>query len=190
MNEAIIARTRHKLDVDAYHRMGEAGILGPEDRVELIDGDIIDMAPIGQDHAATVCGLVDTLVLACAGQAIVSPQNPVRLNRYSEPQPDIAVLKLRPDRYRTGAPPGPADTLLLIEVSDSSLSIDRKVKLPLYAQAGIAEFWIVNLKDRILEAYRTPTGDDYADMTTHQANERIALSLAPEIVVQLDLVFG
>ena len=190
MNEATIAPARHKLDVDAYHRMGDAGIFAPEDRVELIDGEIFDMAPIGQDHAATVTGLNETLFLACAGRAIVSPQNPVRLNRYSEPQPDFAVLKPRPDRYRTGAPPGPADTLLLIEVSDSTLDIDRKIKLPLYARAGIGEYWIINLKDRVFEAYRSPAGDGYDETTTHQAKERLALSLAPEIIVQLELAFG
>ena len=131
MDDTDLVLTRHRLNVDDYHRMAEAGILGEQDRVELIDGDLIDMAPIGQDHIASVNGLAHALFLACGDRAIVSIQNPARLDRFSEPQPDAALFRPRADHYRTGAPPGPADVLLLVEVADSSLRYDRAVKLPL-----------------------------------------------------------
>lgn len=190
MDDPAVLPARHKLDVDDYHRMAEAGIFGEENRIELIEGDLIDMAPIGQSHAAIVSGLNEALLKACSGRAIVWPQNPVRLNRLSEPQPDLAVLRRRADFYATGARPGPADTLLLVEVADSSLRFDRTVKLPLYARTGVPEFWLVDLRRRLLDAYRSPEGDGYREMTTHQAGERLALAAAPEIVVTLDLFFG
>ena len=190
MDDAAVLPARHKLTVDDYHRMGDAGIFTDGERVELIDGDLIDMAPIGQGHAAVVSGLNEALVLACAGRAIVSPQNPVRLDRSSEPQPDLAVLRRRADFYASGERPGPADVLLLVEVADTSLRFDRSVKLPLYARAGIAEVWIVDLKRRVLNAYRAPEGGEYGVMATHRAGEQVALAVAPEIVVRLDLIFG
>jgi Uma2 family endonuclease len=190
MEDSNVLPARHKLDVDDYHRMADAGIFGEDDRIELIDGDLIDMAPIGQGHAAIVMELNEALCMACAGRAIVSPQNPVRLDRLNEPQPDLAVLRRRADFYATGERPGPADVLLLVEVADSSLRFDQTVKLPLYARAGIAEVWIVDLKRRVLDAYRLPAGDGYAEMVTHQPGDQLALVLAPEIVVKLDLVFG
>ena len=190
MDDAAVLLTRHKLNVDEYYRMAEAGILGEDDRVELIDGDIIDMAPIGPGHEATVGGLTETLVLAFVGRAIVWPQNSIRLGRWSAPQPDLAVLRRRADFYSTGERAGPEDVLLLIEVADSSLRYDRTVKLPLYARAGIAEVWIVDVKRGVVEVSRAPAGDGYAEMTTHQRGESVALSLAPEIVVKLDLIFG
>jgi Uma2 family endonuclease len=108
MDDAAVLPARHRLDVDDVRRMAEAGIFGEDDRIELIDGDLIDMAPIGQVHAAVVTGLTETLVLACAGRAIVSPQNPIRLDRSSEPRPDLAVLRRRADVYATGERPGPS----------------------------------------------------------------------------------
>ena len=190
MDEAAFAPTRRKLDVNEYCRMAEAGILGKEDRVELIDGSLIDMAPIGQDHEATVNGLTEALVMACARRAIVSTQNSIRLDRWNAPQPDLAVLRRRADFYATGERPGPADVLLLVEVANSSLRFDRTVKLPLYARAGIAELWIVDMKRRVLEAHRNPAGDSYRETDTHQPGDQLALLLAPEIVVRLDLMFG
>ena len=181
---------RHKLDVDAYYRMAEAGILGEDDRVELIDGELIDMMPIGQGHAAVVNGLTRALVMACGDRAIVSVQNPVRLDRRNEPQPDFAVFRPRADFYAGGERPGPADTLLLVEVADSSLRFDRRVKLPLYARMGIGEVWIVDLKGRALDAHRRPADGGYGEVATHRPGERLALALAPEIVVRLDLMFG
>ena len=190
MDDLATAPARHRLNVDEYHRMAEAGIFGEGDRIELIDGDLIDMAPIGQGHAAIVCGLNEALFLACAGRAIVWPQNPIRLDRSSEPQPDLAVLRRRADFYATGERPGPADVLILVEVADSSLRFDQTVKSPLYSRAGIAELWTVDLQRRVLDAYRKPDGDAYGEMTTHQPGDQVSLALAPEIIVTLDLVFG
>ena len=190
MDDLATAPARHRLGVDEYHRMVEAGVFGKDDRIELIDGDLIDMAPIGQGHAAIVGGLNEALFMACAGRAIIWPQNPIRLDRSSEPQPDLAVLRRRADFYATGERPGPADILLLVEVAGSSLRFDQTVKLPLYARAGIAEVWIVDLQRCVLDAYRKPDGDAYGEMTTHQPGDRIGLALAPEIVVTLGLVFG
>ena len=190
MDDAAVEPVRHKLDVDDYYRMADAGILGEDDRVELIDGDIIDMAPISQGQEAVVNGLNEALVMACMGRAIVSPQNSIRLGRWSAPQPDFAVLRRRADFYATGERPGPADVLLLIEVADSSLRFDQTVKLPLYARAGIAELWIVDLKRRVLDAYRKPAEDGYRETITCQPGDQLALALAPEIIVRLDLMFG
>ena len=190
MDDAIIVPTQRKLDADDYYRMADAGILGEDDRVELIDGKIIDMAPIGQGRAASVNGLNRVLVLACGDQAIVSPQNPIRLDRLNVPEPDFAVFRFRPDFYATGDRPGPTDVLLLVEVADSSLRYDRTVKLPLYARAGIPEVWIVDRKRRVLHAHRRPTDGEYAEITTHHPGDHLALCAAPDITVRLDLALG
>lgn len=190
MDDAADVQTQRKLDVDDYYRMADAGILHEDDRVELLDGRIIEMVPIGQGHVASVNGLTQALVLACVNKAIVSVQNPIRLDRLNEPQPDFAVLRLRPDFYATGDRPGPADVLLLVEVVDSSLRYDRTVKLPLYARAGIVEVWIVDLKRRVLHAHRRPTDGEYAEITTHHPGDPLAPAAAPGITVRLDLALG
>lgn len=190
MDDIGVLLRRHKLRVDAYDRMAGAGILGEHDRVELIDGEIIDMAPIGSDHAGTVNRLNEALVLAFAGRAIVSPQNPVRIDDFNEPQPDFAVLRRRADFYAAGERPGPDDVLLLIEVADSSLRFDRTVKVPLYARAGIPEVWIVDLNRRVVEVHREPGDGRYAMVTMVQAGEGLNPALAPEVRVTLEQVFG
>lgn len=181
--------TRHKLSVDVYYRMIDIGVFGKEDRVELIDGEIIDMAPIGQDHAGTVNGLAEALFLAFAGRAIVSVQNPIQLDERSAPQPDFAVLRRRDDFYRTGTRPGPADILLLIEVADSSLRFDRTVKLPLYAKAGIAEVWIVDLQHQVVEVNRAPVDDRYGEVATKKIGDGLIPLLAPDVRIGMDQVF-
>lgn len=190
MDEVLTAPVRHRLDVDRYDRMAEAGIFDRDERIELIDGALIDMAPIGQGHEGAVNALTEALFLAFAGRAIVSPQNSLRLDRLNVPQPDFAVLRRRADFYATGDRPGPADVLLLVEVADSSLRYDRTVKLPLYARAGVPEYWIVDLPGRVVEAYRSPAGDRFTEQATHRAGDRIALAAMPAIVVGLDIVFA
>lgn len=180
---------RHRLNVDEYYRMAEVGILEWNSRVELIDGEVIDMAPIGMDHSATVNGLNKTLVMACGNRAIVAVQNPVRLDTENELQPDFSVLRLRADNYRLHGHPGPSEVLLLIEVADSSLRFDRKVKLPLYARSGIVEYWIVNLRDRIIEGFRDPGADGYRTTAKHGPGDSVALAAMPEIVVPLARAF-
>ena len=129
MDDGVAVPARHKLDVDDFHRMAVAGIFGEDDRIELVDGDLIDMAPIGRAHAGAVNALAEALFIACAGRAIVSSQNPLRLSVSSEPQPDLAVLRRRSDFYATGSEAGPADVLLLVEVADSSLTFDQTIKI-------------------------------------------------------------
>jgi 3-oxoadipate CoA-transferase, beta subunit len=147
--------TRRPITVVEYHRMGEVGILGKRDRVELIEGELVAMSPIGSYHQGTVNQLTHSLVQSIGEHAVVSVQGPVRLDDFSEPEPDFALLKPRPDFYRA-AHPGPSDVLLLIEVADTSLNYDRAVKRALYARHAIPELWIVDLNAGEVEIRRQP----------------------------------
>jgi Uma2 family endonuclease len=146
-------------NVEEYYRMAEAGVLTPNDHVELIEGEIIEMSPIGGPHAACVRKLGALLARLLADSAILSIQNPVAINGYSEPQPDIAILKARDDFYSTH--PTPDDVLVIIEVADTSVEYDRNVKMPLYARAAIPEAWLVNLPKGVIEIYTQPVGGLY-----------------------------
>ena len=149
--------SRHLISVDAFHRMGETGILGPQDRVELIDGEIIDMSPIGVLHAAIVDVLVRHFGRRAGESVFVRCQNPLRLDNISEPEPDIAILRPRADFYMT-AHPGAADVLLVIEVADTSLAYDLGTKVPLYARHGIPEVWVIDAATRQTRVFRRPVG--------------------------------
>lgn len=162
---------RRALTIAEYHRMGEVGILTGRDRVELIEGELVAMAPIGSEHSGTVNALTRLLVEIVGDRGVVAVQNPVQLDDLTEPEPDFAVLKPRPVYYRR-ATPRADDVLLLIEVADSSLAYDRAVKRSLYARHGIPEFWIVNLTAGEVEVCRTPTGDNYASVL-HVGREAI-----------------
>jgi Uma2 family endonuclease len=151
----------HRLSVADYHRMGETGILGPDLRTELLDGEVIEMPPIGHPHAGTVKYIANRLKETVVVTAVVAVQDPVWLDDRTEPLPDIALLRPLPDYYRS-AHPGPADVILLIEVADTSLEYDRQVKLPRYARAGIPEVWLVDLTGRRLSIHRGPGPDGYA----------------------------
>ena len=153
--------TRWKLDVHAYHRLGEAGILGADDRVELVEGEVVAKGPTGAAHIGAVMALIRLLVLAVGDHAHVSPQGSVRLQEHSESQPDLALLRPRADQYRS-ALPTPADILLLVQVADSGPRFDRLVKLPLYARHGIAVVWIVDLLAGLVEVHAGPRPDGYA----------------------------
>jgi Uma2 family endonuclease len=155
---------RHRLTIADYHRLGEAGILGEDDRVELLEGQLVDMSPIGPRHALAVDALTELLLPAVAGRAHVRVQNPITLDSGSEPQPDLAVVR-RPWSGYPRAHPGPADILLLIEVADSSLELDLGAKRAIYARAGIAEFWIVDLTTDTVLVHRDPDGDGYRSFT-------------------------
>ena len=171
---------RHLLTVDDYHKMGEAGIIHEDDRVELIEGMLIDMAPIGSDHAGQVIQLNVILTRLLSGKAFISPQNPIRLGQHSEPQPDCAVLRLRDDFYRT-AHPEPQDILLLIEVSDTTVRYDREIKIPLYARYRIPEVWLLDLQNKQLEIYRQPSDDGYRQILRPARDERVAPALLPDV---------
>jgi Uma2 family endonuclease len=146
---------RHRLTVSDYHKMGETGILRESDRVELIEGEIFDMVPIGPQHAGMVGLLIQTLTPKVTGKAIINAQNPVILDEYSEPQPDILVLRPRQDFYRDTHPTA-AGVILLIEICDTTVSTDRSLKMPLYAQHKIPEVWLIDLPNRCVELYRNP----------------------------------
>lgn len=153
---------RHRLTVDEYYRMAEVGVLAPEARVELIDGEIIDMAPQKSRHASVVNELMRRLVRSVGDRALVTCQTPLRLSQRSEPEPDLMLLRPRADGYAQSHPTA-ADVLLLIEVADSSARYDRQIKLPLYARHGVAEVWIVDLEAGVLRRQRQPAGESYAE---------------------------
>lgn len=148
------------ISVDEYERMGEAGIFHPDDRLELLEGVIYELSPIGSPHAACVDFLITLLTELAHRRFIARGQNPIRLDDFSEPQPDVALLRWRDDFYRR-AHPTPKDVLLVIEVADSTVESDRSYKMPLYAKAGIPEAWLVNLPDETIELYAEPAGGIY-----------------------------
>lgn len=180
---------RRPITVAEFLRMGEVGILGPRDRVELIEGELIAMAPIGANHAGTVNALLDVLAATMRGRAVIAPQNPVWLNDRSLPQPDYAVLVPRPDHYRT-AHPRPHEVLLLIEVADNSLEYDRDVKRALYARNGIRELWIVNLVDGDVEVCRSPGADGYASIATVDRTGVLEPELLPGTRIKVADILG
>ena len=176
------------LSVDDYHRMAEAGILAPDERVELIEGEIVTMAPIGPEHVSIVNRLTRTLVDGLGDEAIVSPQNPVVLPRHSEPEPDLALLRPREDWYRR-AKPLPADVLLLIEVAESTLRYDREVKRPLYAAHGIPEYWLIDVNGRRLLRFSRPTDDGYEDEGTVNDLRALEPASLPGTPIDLSWLF-
>jgi Uma2 family endonuclease len=181
--------TRHKLSVDDYYRMAETGILKREDRVELIDGEIIDIAPIGSEHAGNTNGLIEIFARAVVqGLYLISVQNPLRLDAYNEPQPDVMLLRPRKDKYRDSHPSA-EDVLLLVEVADSSLGYDRGAKLALYARTKIPEVWIVNVPAKLLEVYRNPIDDGFASKQELKEGTITPDSL-PSVVVNLAELLG
>jgi len=181
--------TRRRIDVDAYHRMGEAGILAPDERVELIDGEIIAMPPIGDAHAWTVDELNSLAArVAVDRAAVVRVQGLLQLDRFNVPQPDLMLLRPPAATYRT-RPPGAADVLLLVEVADSSLAYDRAVKLPLYARHGVPEVWLVDLAGRAVEVHRGPAGEAYGEVE-RVATGTLAASLVPQLEVDVRALLG
>lgn len=175
--------------VDEYHRMTESGILTEDDRVELIEGEIIKMSPIGKQHAACVNRLNAIINRRIGHLTIVSVQNPVRLNDYSEPEPDIALLKPRNDFYSQKFPCAD-DVLLIIEVADTSLDYDRNVKLPLYAESEIPEIWLVNLADDNIERYTQPVDGIYNHFRVLQRGEIMSPEILPELLVGVGEIIG
>lgn len=179
---------RHRLTVADYDRMGEAGIFGAGERVELIEGDIVDMAPIGSAHAGTVKYLIRAFNTAVGQQAIVAAQDPVVLGVHSEPQPDIALLRVRADFYRSSHP-SPADILLIVEVTDTTPQYDLEVKVPLYALHGIPETWVVDLPSRVLRVFREPSSAGYRQVQAFERPETLAPSSLPDAPIDLTGLF-
>jgi Uma2 family endonuclease len=179
---------KHLLTVDEYHRMGEIGILKQQDRVELIEGEIIDMAPVGSNHAGTVLRLSKALNKILQEKADVYVQSPIVLNNINEPEPDIALLKPRDDDYRHSLPK-PEDILLIIEVAESSLQYDCEIKIPLYAKHGIPEVWLVDLANNQLTTYTCPKHNKYENIQTTTNYSEITLLEIPGIKLNLSKLF-
>lgn len=184
-----VTMKRWQFTFDEYHRMGEVGILHEDDRVELIEGELIEMPPIGGGHMGSVIDLTRLFSRRAGDAALVSVQNPVRLPPGSEPRPDIVLLRPRPDSYR-GGPPGPEDVLLLVEVADTTLAYDRDVKAPLYARAGIVEVWIVDLQGQRVTVYREPGEAGYHQVTVHEPGATLAPLALPDVTITVDEILG
>jgi Uma2 family endonuclease len=180
---------RHLCTVDEYYRLSELGLLAPDRRTELIDGEIFDMPSIGPGHAGTVEGLGDLLRDRLGSRAFVRSQNPVHLGLRAEPQPDIAVVRRRDDYYRSGHPT-PDDVFLVVEVADSTLTFDRKTKVPLYARAGIREYWIVDLIHAEIMVHRDPERSRYRSMRAFKHGEVIAPLAFPDVSIAVTDVLG
>ncbi len=180
---------RHRLTVADYHRLGQAGILGEDDRVELLEGQLVDMSPIGPRHALAVDALTELVVHAVAGRAHVRVQNPITLDSGSEPQPDLTLVR-RPWSGYPRAHPGPADVLLLVEVADSSLELDLGAKRAIYAQAGIAEFWIVDLTSDTVLMHRDPDGDGYRSVVPVRAPDVLEVRALTGVAIPAGAIFA
>jgi Uma2 family endonuclease len=160
--------------VDDYYRMAEAGIISPGERVELIDGEIFEMSPIGNRHLGCVNRATHLFTSAFGNRVVVSVQHPLQLSNYTEPEPDVVLLKSRADHY-AGKKPLAEDALLIVEVSDTTLAFDRLRKLPRYAEAGVPEVWIENLVDDSLLVYRDPSGSSYRTMLVLHPGESVSI---------------
>ena len=174
---------RRRFTVEEYHQMAQAGILGEDDRVELIEGEIVEMTPIGARHAECVDRVTDLFFRAFGSAARVRVQNPVRLGEHSEPQPDIALVRRKPGFYASGHP-GPEDVFLLVEVADSSADPDRRVKVPLYARSGIQEVWLVELEQETITIYRDPTTDGYRTAQVVRRGDELAPAAFPGLTLK------
>jgi Uma2 family endonuclease len=179
---------RHRITVDEYYRMAETGELAPDARVELIEGEIIDMPPLGSRHSAMDSRLVTILTHAVGQRAIVRVGAPVRLDNMSEPQPDFTLVLPRDDFYEERHPT-PADTLLAIEVSDTRLSFDLGRKRALYARRGVSELWVIDLKRARLHRFQRPSGDEYLEMSVLEAPRTMSIAGLPGISLDLSSVF-
>ena len=176
-----VAATRRRFTVEEFCAMAEAGILAEDERVELLDGEIFVMPPIGPPHEDGTTRLSRDLILRLGDRAWVRVQNSVRLNDFGLPEPDIAVVRFRNDYHRNR--PTPADVLLVIEVADSSLRRDRELKLPHYAAAGIPEVWIANVPARQVEAFHDPVDGVYQSRRVVPADGQISPIAFPDVVL-------
>ena len=179
------AVSRRRFTADDYQRMGQAGILSKSDHVELIDGEVVSMTPIGPRHCASVDRATRLFVTKAGSTAIVRVQGSVRLDFYTEPEPDLVLLRPRDDFY-SSAHPGPADILLIIEVADSSIDYDRDVKAGIYAQSRVPEYWLVDLNANLLSCYSRPEGSAYRSVRQYRRGQSLAPQLLPECVISAD----
>jgi Uma2 family endonuclease len=175
--------------IEEYERMIELGILNKNHHVELIRGEIVEMAPIGLRHVACVSRLQEIFYNLLGMSVTIFGQSPVRLPNDSEPEPDVSILRRREDHYEM-LRPTPQDILLLIEVSDSTLMTDRRNKIPLYAEAGVSEVWLVNLDEGAIEVYSKPTRGVYSKTRRAMRGEELLLPDALQGSINVDKVLG
>lgn len=181
--------SKKRFTADEYQRMGQAGILAEGDRVELIDGEVVAMTPIGPRHCASVDRTNRALVTQAGDRAIVRVQGSVRLDLYHEPQPDLVLLRPRADFYASRHP-GPADILLIIEIAQSSIDYDREVKARIYARMGIVEYWLADLDENLLSCYSAPTDGAYLGLQQYHRGQSIAPLMLPECVIAVDVLLS
>jgi Uma2 family endonuclease len=181
--------SRRRFTTAEYHAMAEAGILAEDERVELITGEIVRMMPIGSQHAGCVKGLNRKLSRVLRDRATIAVQDPIVLDDASEPEPDVAILRFREDDYRS-LHPKPGDVLFLIEVADTSVDYDRNVKLPLYAQAGIPEAWLVRLREACIEIHRSPAATGYQEMRTLRSGDSVSPLAFPDLELAVAAILG
>ena len=174
--------SRYRFTVHDYHQMAAVGILDEDDRVELIDGEIVELPPIGGPHITAVNRLTELFVMALHGRAIVQVQNPIRLSEYAEPQPDLSLVRPGAMHY----PAWPENVLLVVEVAQASLRYDRRVKMPLYAQAGIPETWLLDVVGRRMFVHRDPAPDGYRTVLTVRGDQPISPLAFPDLVLTVD----
>ncbi len=179
---------RHAISAEEYLRMGEGGVFAPEARLELIEGEIVEMAPIGSPHAGMVNTLVWLFSRAAGDQAVVAAQNPLIVGERSVPQPDMVLLRPRADRY-SRSHPTTADVLLLVEVADTTLPFDLGTKIPLYARCGIAEAWVIDVRERVVRVFRDPSASGYRTSFTVQGDESVTALALPAIAVSVAALF-
>jgi Uma2 family endonuclease len=179
---------RHAISAVEYLRMGEGGVFAPEARLELIEGEIVERAPIGSPHAGMVNTLIWVFSRAAGDLAVVAAQNPLVVGDRSVPQPDVMLLRARADRY-SRSHPTPADVLLLVEVSDTTLPFDLGTKIPLYARCGIAEAWVIDLNERAVRVFRDPRPSGYRASFTLQGDGSVTALALPAIVVPVATLF-
>ena len=184
-----VEAVRRRFTVAEYRSMSQAGILSEDDRVELLEGEIVQMSPIGRRHAACVKRLNRMLSELVGREAIVSVQDPVRVGMDSEPQPDVALLRWRSDFY-AGALPEAGDAQLVVEVAESSSQTDRLVKVPLYARGGVPEVWLVDLAEDVVEVHRGPGADGYGEVLRVGRGEHLSPQELPVVGVSVSELLG
>jgi Uma2 family endonuclease len=178
-----------RFSVDEYHQMAAAGILTEDDPVELIEGAIVEMPPMGSRHAACIERLTTELVSRTRESARVRVQLPIQVNEHSEPEPDLALVLARADSYAS-AHPTPSDVLLVIDVAETTVGYDRTVKAPLYAQAGIPEYWLIDLQGERVDVHQDPAEGSYRTVPVFRRGERLTSEALPSVAIQVDAIFG
>jgi Uma2 family endonuclease len=178
------APSRHAVNVDEFDRMAHAGVFLPDARVELVNGELVEMSPIGVPHDFAVMQLDLLLKRQLDGRAVVRVQTSLRCGDWSQPEPDIALVRWPPQRYFDRRPTTD-DALLLIEVADSSLQFDQKVKVPLYASLEVPEVWVVNLPQRRVHVYTEPGDGGYATETVRTSKDSLVLTAFPDVEIPL-----